>query len=462
MSVSKIESNGVVMELKKYYKSLLLLGVPIALQNLIVNGLNFIDTVMIGQLGGLEIAAVGLANQIYFVFSVILFGIVSGTSVFTAQFWGDRNIRDFNKYTALGLIFTVIPTVIMFGLAFFAPEQLMGLFTHDQELIQLASRYLRIASFSYLFTGAAFLYETVMKSAGKVRFPLYVSIVAFGANTLLNYLLIFGKLGLPAMGVEGAALATVCSRIIESALVLGLVFGKQLPGAVHKNSFAMISKRELKRFTSIVGPVMLNEALWVIGVTLYMMVYGRISAQAVTVISITYTVERVLQTLYFGIGGAAAIMIGNTLGRRDRVLAQLNGGRLLRTSFFSGLIIGMVIIALAPIVILPFKISGDTANMAVKTIRIMGLLMAARSFNITLVTGVLRAGGDTRYCLMLDAVGVWLVALPLGALAGLVFKLPVEWVYLAFFSEEAFKIIVGYLRFKSGKWINVLTEKTVE
>ncbi|QRN85556.1 MATE family efflux transporter [Clostridia bacterium] len=446
------------MELKKFYKSLIMLGVPIALQNLIINGLNFVDTVMIGQLGGLEIAAVGLANQVYFVFSVILFGIVSGTSVFTAQFWGDKNIRDFNKYTALGLIVTVIPTLIMSGLAFFAPQQLMGLFTHDQALIQLASRYLHIASFSYLFTGAAFLYETVMKSAGKVRFPLYVSIVAFGANTLLNYLLIFGKLGLPAMGVEGAALATVFSRIIESTLVLGLVFGKQLPGAVHKNSFKNISRKEWLRFTNIVGPVILNEALWVIGVTLYMMVYGRISAQAVTVISITYTVERVLQTLYFGIGGAAAIMIGNTLGGRDRKLAQLNGGRLLRTSFLSGLVLGILIIFLAPVVIMPFKVSGATAGLAIKTIRIMGLLMAARSFNITLITGVLRAGGDTRYCLMLDTVGVWAVALPLGALAGLGLKLSVEWVYLAFFSEEAFKIVVGYLRFKSGKWINVLTQ----
>lgn len=159
------------MELKKFYKSLLLLGVPIALQNLIVNGLNFLDTVMIGQLGGLEIAAVGLGNQIFFIFAVILFGIVSGTSVFTAQFWGDKNLRGFNKATAMGLIFTVVPTVIMFGLAFFMPRQVMGLFTHDQELLALASKYLRIASFSYLFTGAAYLYETVMKSAGKVRFP---------------------------------------------------------------------------------------------------------------------------------------------------------------------------------------------------------------------------------------------------------------------------------------------------
>lgn len=286
-----------------------------------------------------------------------------------------------------------------------------------------------------------------------------MSIVAFGANTIFNYLLIFGKAGLPAMGVEGAALATVLSRIIESALVLGLVFGKQLPGAVHVRSFKNIDKVFLKRFTSIAGPVIVNETLWVVGVSLFMMVYGRINAQAVTVVSITNTVERVLQTLYFGIGGAAAIMIGNTLGRRDRDLARVNGGRLLRTSFLLGVALGLFIIVLAPVVILPFKIEGTTAALAIKTIRIMGTMMAFRSFNITLVTGVLRAGGDTRYCLMLDTLGVWFVALPLGAIVGLVLGLSVEWVFLAFMSEEVFKFIVGLLRFRSGKWINVLTDE---
>lgn len=447
-----------VMELKKFYKSLLLLGVPIALQNLIINGLNFLDTVMIGRLGGIEIAAVGLANQVFFVFIVILFGIVSGTSVFTAQYWGDKNIRDFNKATAMGLIFTVVPTLVMFGFAFLVPEQVMGLFTHDRELVVLASKYLRIASFSYLFTGAAFLYESVMKSAGKVRFPLYVSIVAFGANTLFNYLLIFGKMGLPAMGVEGAALATVLSRIIESALVLGLVFGKQLPGAVHKDSFKIIDKIFMTRFVRIVGPVILNEIVWVVGVTLYMMVYGRMNAQAVTVVSITITVERLLQSLYFGIGGATAIIIGNTLGRRDKELAHLNGGRLLKISFLAGVVLGLLITLLAPVIILPFNIAGDTAALTIKTIRIMGLLVAARSYNITMVTGVLRAGGDTTYCLMLDLIGVWLVALPLGVVAGLWLKLPVHWVYLAFFSEEVFKMVIGTFRFRSRKWINVLTD----
>lgn len=446
------------MELKTFYKSLLLLGVPIALQNLIVNGLNFIDTVMIGRLGGLEIAAVGLANQVFFVFIVILFGIASGTTVFTAQYWGDKNIREFNKATAMGLIFTVVPTLIMFAFAFLVPEKVIGMFSPDKELVSLASRYLRIASFSYLFTGAAFLYESVMKSAEMVRFPLYVSIVAFGANTLFNYLLIFGKMGLPAMGVEGAALATVLSRVIESALVLGLVFGKQLPGAVHRDSFKLIEKKFAQRFVRITGPVILNELIWVVGVTLYMMVYGRMNAQAVTVVSITNTVERLLQALYFGIGGATAIMLGNSLGRRDKDLAHLNGGRLLKVSFVVGVGLGLLITLLAPIIVLPFNIAGDTAALTVKTIRIMGLLVAARSYNITMVTGVLRAGGDTTYCLMLDTIGVWFIALPLGAVAGLWLKLPVHWVYLAFFSEEIFKMVIGTARFRSRKWINVLTD----
>ncbi len=445
------------MEKKQFFKALFMLGVPIALQNLIVNGLNFLDTIMIGRLGGLEIAAVGLANQIFFIFSVVMFGVCSGTAVFTAQFWGDKNLDGFNKATAAGLLFSVVPTLVMFGLAFFFPEMVMGLFTQDQELIALSSRYLKVASFSYLFAAGAFLYEQVMKSSEQVRFPLYVSMVAFGVNTILNYLLIFGHFGFPAMGVEGAALATVISRMVEFSLVIGLIFLRNMPGAIHAKSFQHIDQKYLKNFMYVVGPVILNEISWVLGISMYMAVYGRMSAQAVTVVSITITVERLLQVLYFGLGGASSIMIGNILGTRDKEMAQRYGARLLRVSFWGGMLLGLLMILLAPIVVMPFNIDSETTLMTIRTIRVMGLAVGIRSYNITMITGVLRAGGDTRYCLMLDTVGVWLVALPLGYLAGLVWGLPVYWVYFIFIAEDFFKIVVGTLRFRSKKWINVLT-----
>lgn len=445
------------MERKHFIRLLLTLGVPIALQHLVINSLNFVDTIMIGRLGEMEIAAVGLANQIYFVVNLFIFGICSGSAVFTAQYWGCRDLERLNRTAALGLILAAVPVSLVAALAYFRPEMLLRLFTRDAALISLSARYLRVVSFSFLFTAWAQFFENTVKSTERVRYPLYVALVAFGANTVLNWILIFGLLGFPALGVAGAALATVISRGLEFFLITGAVYLRKLPGAVRLRHLRNREPGFLSRYLHVVAPVVANELVWVLGVSVYMAVYGRMGPEAVTVASLTSTIERILMAFLFGTGGAASIMLGNGLGAGRVRETMVNAGRLLKITVAGSLVLGLLVVLLAPWLTAPFRLSPGTRAMAVTTIRIMGAAMAFKGFNITMLVGVLRSGADTGYTLMLDLVNVWFVAIPLGALAGLVLRWPVPLVYLMFLSEEVVKAFMGWHRYRSGKWQNVLT-----
>ena len=445
------------MNRKHFVRMLLTLGLPISLQHLVISSLNFIDTIMIGRLGGLEIAAVGLANQIYFIVNIFIFGVCSGTAVFTAQFWGSRNVSALNRTTALGLILGTGPIALVFLVSFLRPESVMGLFTNDPALRSMAAGYLRIVSFSYLFNWGAHYFEHIVKSTEQVRYPLYVAIVAFGVNTLLNLVLIFGYLGFPALGIAGAALATVISRVLEFGLITAIVYGRRLPGAVRLSDFLERDRAFVNKFVRVATPVVVNELTWVFGISVYMVVFGRMGPQAVAVVTITQTVERILISLMLGVGGAASIMLGNSLGARRIEETRINALRILHVAGLLGATLGIAVSLLAPVFVAPFNIDGETARLSIVTMRLMGFSLVFKSVNIALISGVLRSGADTTYTFLMDFAGVWLIAIPLGGLGALVFGLPVHWVYALFFVEEIVKSMVGYVRTVSGKWMNVLS-----
>lgn len=444
------------MERKQFVRMLLTLGLPISLQHLVISSLNFIDTIMIGRLGGLEIAAVGLANQITFIVNIFIFGVCSATAVFTAQFWGSRNERALNRTAALGLMLGSGPIACVFLVSLLRPQAVMGLFTNDPSLRAMAAGYLQIVSFSFLFSWVAHYLEHIVKSTEQVRYPLYVAIVAFGVNTLLNLLLIFGYLGLPALGVAGAALATVISRMLEFALIVAIVYGRRLPGAVSLQDVREQSRAFVVKFVRVATPVVLNELTWVFGISVYMVIFGRMGPQAVAVVTITQTVERIVISLMLGVGGAASIMLGNSLGARRIDETRVNAMRILHVAALVGAVLGVGVALLAAVFVAPFNIDETTATLSVKTMRLMGFSLVFKSVNIALISGVLRSGADTTYTFLMDFAGVWLIAIPLGGLGALVLGLPVHWVYGLFFVEEIVKSLVGYARARSGKWMNVL------
>lgn len=447
---------GVFDRDRVFYRTLLHIALPIAAQNLVASALNMVDTIMIGRLGELEIAAVGLANQVFFLFMLFLFGVSSGSAIFTAQYWGKRDIASIRKVLGIGLATASLAAVFFSLMAILFPRQVMSFYIQDLEVIELGSAYLRIVGFSYLTTAVTFSYAFILRSTEQAKLPMLLSIIALGLNTLLNWVLIFGLFGMPAMGVQGAAIATVISRGIEMLLMLAIVYGRRLVPAASLKEMTAQTRAFVKRFYRTTLPVILNESLWSLGVTVYAFVYGRIGPGAVAAVNISGTAERLAMVLFFGMANASAVMIGNRIGAGEEDKAYLYGKRFLVLGPMIGIVMGVSLIAFSPLILSLFNITPEVYRAARSILLILGLTMTVRVFNLINCIGVLRSGGDTKFSLLLDITGIWCIGVPIALLFGLWLRFPIHWVVLLVALEEVYKVVLGVRRFVTKRWINNL------
>ncbi|HHY82505.1 MAG TPA: MATE family efflux transporter [Clostridiales bacterium] len=445
-----------LFEDRKFYKTLWMLAIPIAAQNFVGSTVNMVDTVMIGQLGEVEIAAVGQANQLFFLFALMMFGINSGAAIFTAQFWGVRDIKNIRKVLGLGLLTAGGGAAVFAVLALLFPELIMHIYSNDPAVIDAGARYLRIVGWSYIPTAISFSYASVLRSTEQPKLPMMLSMVSLLTNALLNYAFIFGKLGFPEMGIEGAALATLIARILETGMMLFFVYiGKYVPAA-RLREMLDLSRDFIASFFRTSAPVILNETFWAMGVSIYSVIYGQIGTNAVAAVNISGTVINIAMVLFQGMANAAAVMIGNRIGAGDEEKAYEYAKKLLILGPAFAVVTGCLLMLTGSFFVNFFSVTAEVSIYAVRILIVFGLVMPIKVFNMINIVGVLRSGGDTKYSLVLDTVGVWFISIPLGMLSGLVLHLPVYWVYLLVALEEVFKLIFGLYRFRSKKWINNL------
>ncbi len=442
---------------RPFYKTLFQLAMPIALQNLIMTSLNLIDTIMIGQLGEVNIAAVALANQLFFLIALFLFGVGSGASVFVAQFWGKKDIPNIRRILGISILCSIVVSSLATLVILFFPECILSIFTDDHEVIRIGSDYLRIVCFSYIPTSISFCYASTLRSTGQPKLPTIASGIALSINTALNYILIFGKLGMPAMGAQGAAIATVISRLGEMVLILGSVYAMKLPPAASLNELTALNKHFAAKFFHITIPVILNEILWSVGVTMYTIVYGRMGTDILAAINISSAVERIALVLFIGISNACAVMVGNKIGEGDEETAFLYAKRLALLGPLLGLVIGITVSVSSGFLLLVYHVEPDVYKNARLVLTIFGLMMPLKIFNMINIVGILRSGGDAKFSLIIDSTGVWFIAVPLAFVGGLLIHLPLHTVYILVNLEEAFKFVFGLKRFLSKKWIHNVT-----
>ena len=446
---------------RRFYRTLLILAIPIAAQNFVASTVNMVDTIMIGQLGETEIAAVGQANQLFFLFALMLFGVNSGSSIFTAQYWGVRDVKNIRRVLGLSLISSGIVSVLFMIPALFFPAQVMRIYSKDPAVIDAGVRYLRIIGWSYIVTAISFSYASVLRSTEQPRLPMVMSIVALITNAVLNYIMIFGKLGFPAMGVEGAALATLIARVLEMALMVIFVYaGKYVPAARIRELFDL-SRNFVARFFRTATPVILNESIWSLGVSIYSVIYGRIGTNAVAAVNISGSVINLAMVLFQAMSNASGIIIGNRIGGGDEDKAYLYAKRLLTLGPVFAVFMGSLLMLTSDFFVSFYKVTADVHQNSVRILMIFSILMPIRIFNLINIVGVLRSGGDTKYSLFLDTIGVWFISIPLAMFGALYLRLPVYWVYLLVGMEEVFKAALGLRRFRSRKWINNLVKSEV-
>lgn len=449
-----------LFEDKRFFKTMFKLAIPIALQNLILSSLNLVDSIIIGGLGDKAIASVGLANQYFFLFNLLLFGITSGSAIFTAQFWGKRDIPNIRRVLGICIISGGIAAILFTIGGLFFPEQFIGFFSQDADVINLGSQYLRIIVISYLATSVTFSYSFILRSTGQVKVPMFVSVIALGINTFLNYALVYGYFGFPRLEVRGSAIATVIARLVEVTLMLLIVYSKRLTVAAKLHELLDLSKDFVTKFFKVTTPVILNESMWALGVSMYSFVYGHMGTDVVASTNISGTIERIAWVIFLGFGNACAVMIGNKIGERDEDAAYVYAKRFMILGPAFAMIAGVIVFLSSDFILSAYKISPIVRYYSHRNLIVFSVFLWVKVFNYISVVGILRSGGDTKFCLFLDMGGVWLIGVPLVALGGLVFKLPVYWVYVLVYMEEVFKFLVGIPRILSKKWINHLSLST--
>lgn len=439
---------------RPFYRQLLVLAAPIMLQNFIASSLNMFDTLMIGQLGENEVAAVGVANQVFFLFNLVANGAAAGCSIFLSQFWGGGDRRSVHKVVGLGLLMNLCIGLLFTGAACAFPGPIIGLFSDDQAVISLGIEYLLLAALSYAFTSVSFLLAGAMRSVGKAWPPMIISAGAVLVNIALNQVFIFGELGAPAMGVRGAALATLIARVVEMALMLVFCF---LPSSLLRGRL-----REYISFTpAFTGkvllktlPILLNESCWAVGTMLYVRAYGHIGTHAIAASQICNTVQNLFMVACFSLASSSLVMIGNQIGAGRREQAVIYSRRFSKLALLVGLILGIAVALSAPAILTLFKVSEQAARAAVAMLRIFSLIAPIRVLNVVLIVGVFRGGGDAGFSLAAEGITMWTIGVPLAFLGAVTLRLPVEQVVLLITLEEIVKCVIALFRLRSNRWLH--------
>ena len=440
---------------------------PVAMQGMLNTVVNLADTMMIGTLGATAIAAVGLANKFFFVFTLLVFGVVSGSGVLAAQYWGNGDVKNIRKVLGLSLSIALGGAALFVLAGLLSPSGVMRIFTESEASIRLGAAYLAVVVLSYPFTAVTNVFVAMLRAVGKVTAPVATSCMAICTNIFFNFLFIFPEravliggrsITIPGLGlgVVGAAYATLIARILEMAVLLTVTYWKRWPVAARLREMIGYEKAFVAQFVRTASPVILNEFMWGLGTTMYSLAYGRMGDDAVAAITIATTIQDIVVVLFQGLSAATAVILGNEMGAGKLKRAEKYATYFFILQFLVTVTGGLLIAAGRWQVIGFYKITPQVAADVSALILIFVAYLPAKMFNYVNVVGVLRSGGDTKMCLFLDTSGVWAIGVPLAFLGGLVWKLTICQVYALVMLEEVYKMVLGYWRYRQKKWLKNL------
>ena len=450
-----------------FYRSAIALMLPMILQNLVTNFMALADSFMVGALGETELAAVTMANSVFYVLSLIIFGIQSGTGVLVAQYYGKGRLDAINRIMGMGYYVSLGLTALIALLAFFFPMQLMQLVTNNPDLWEPGAEYARIVGFSYVCMAFSGVYIAVQRSMENPGLGAILLTVSGALNILLNYIFIFGKWGAPAMGCAGAAVATLLSRVFEVLVVTGCFFrSKRLP--VKPGLMLRPGRIIAGDFIKYSLPVVLNEGMWSLAMSLFSIIMGHMpnSTPILAAYTIAGNIDRMAAVALFAAGNATAVIIGRDIGCGDTKEIYGKGVALNFVCFVTGIIsMGILLTIRATLLngfIFPLMdISAEAGELAKMMLAFIAVVMPLRSLNLCNIVGVFRGGGDVRFGLICDIGPLYCVCLPAAALCGLVFGLGITAVYVCICLDDFCKVFLCLPRLRSGKWINSVTRETL-
>lgn len=447
---------------KSFYKSALNIAIPIALQNLITFSVSMADTVMVGSLGEVNLSATAIANHLQFILMVLIFGVGGGASVMASQYYGKKDIDSIHKVMAIMYRLCIAITIIFILIATLIPSQFMNIFTTDKQVILQGVKYLRIIAISYIFYSLTNCTISVLRSVKTVKISLIVYSISLCVNIFFNWVFIFGKFGIRPMGIQGAAIATVISRLTEFTTILIFIIYFEKKIQLRIRDLTKLDNVIIKVFAKTSTPIILNELFWAIGSSMISIIVGRMGTEVVAGNSINNVTNQFATLFIFGLSSASSVIIGNNIGKGDYEKVKEYANTICILSFIMGILSAIIILILRPIIVNLYNVSDYTKHIAKQIMISTAILSVFKSASSNIMMGILRGGGDNKFVFITEMIFMWLVAIPFGFLIAFVLKLPVFIVFLIIRSDEVFKSIAGVFRVMGGKWIVDVTKNNIK
>ena len=439
-----------------FFKTVCKIAIPVALQCMLQSSFSMIDQIMIGQLGSVSIAARGLAGKFSSIFSVVVSAIAVVAGIMIAQYMGKQEKEEVDKSFSVNMVASVILALIFTILCLVSPKQIIRIYTQEDQICNVAASYLQIVALTFLPMAGATILSTMLRCMEKASLPLYASVVAAVINTVLNYILIFGKLGISAMGVEGAAIATVIAQIANFLFMLAafiLIYGKE------NQTFRFslnLGNAGYKQYFMMLMPILITEFLWSLGENVYASIYGHMGTQACAAMTLTNPVQGLMIGALSGLSQAAGILIGKSLGKKEYDEAYRNSKKLVWYGLTGAIILSALLVILRYFYVDIYEVEDSVKESARAVLLAFAIISPVKVLNMILGGGIVRSGGKTKLIMWIDLTGTWIFGVPLGLLAAFVWGLSIPYVYFILSLEEVVRLAITVVVFKKKIWMQSL------
>lgn len=454
---SKVFSgNSTCQEEKNFRSSLIQIALPVTLQSLLQSSFSMIDQIMIGQLGSDSIAGIGLGGKFASIYSVVLGAIAVAAGIVIAQYIGQKNDKELAKSFHVNLLVSAAIAVLFMAVCNLFPQAIMDLYTKDDATGALAVSYLRIYSLSFLPMALTTMMAVLLRCVEAAVVPLVASFLSVILNTGLNYLLIFGKLGCPALGVRGAAIASVIAQCAACILTFCIFIWKLHKKGIDLSFTIGLSQARRKQYIGILAPVLICEFGWSLGENVYAAIYGNIGTDPCAAMTMTGPVQGLMIGALSGISQAAGIMIGKSLGKADYEKAYGDSKKLIKCGLAGSLILSVLLVLFGRYYTAIYNVEPQVQTVAYQILIAFAVISPVKVQNMILGGGIIRSGGMTKYVMWIDLIGTWLFGVPLGLLAAFVWKLDIPYVYFVLSLEEVVRLLISVVIFRRRSWMKSL------
>ena len=443
---------------KEYMKEILQIGLPITLQSILQASYSLVDQVMVGTLGTLSIAGGGLVGKFSSLAAFTLSSIASVTSILVAQYHGNKDKEGISKSFFSCLYMALAVMAVFMAACLILPEGILAIYTTDTEMIKAAVPYFMVIAVSFLPMTLTMQFSALLRSIEKSKFPLYAGMAAMLLNVIFNYIFIFGKLGMPKLGLLGAGIGTLLSRSVECFVQLFFILGLCQKQELYLHPVSIFKLEQYQKISIIALPLLFNEFSWSLGENIYAAIYGRIGTQAVAAMTLTNPLQGMFIGMFTGISTAATVMTGKRLGRDEKEESYNIACYLTKVAAIGSIIVSFVLVSLSNWYVGLYEVEPEVARTTKRIIFVLAVYLIVKILNMVVAGGVLRSGGKTKYTLYIDMLGTWVFGVPLGLLGAFVLKLPIEGVYALLSFEEVVRLFITFVIFKKKLWMNNVTK----